>query len=89
MNGCVKRHKRDFASWVRNVREANAWSLKDVADKAGGKISKPYISFIETRRVMPLNITLKKLIGLADGLKIPPRAVIEAALKKPAKRLKP
>lgn len=81
MNGCVKVRlpKRDFGKWVRDERESQSLSLSDLASRAGDAISKPYIQFIETRRVMPLNITLKKLIALARGLNVPPGEVIKVA----------
>lgn len=71
----------DFASYVKTARVRGGWSLKDVAERTGGSISKAYVGHLETGHVTAADLTLKKLIILASGLGVPVWDLIEVAIQ--------
>jgi transcriptional regulator with XRE-family HTH domain len=62
---------------VRRVRSDNEWTLVDVSRQSGGEISDGYVSRIENGVI--LNVTPKKLVALARGLRLSEDVVFAAA----------
>ncbi|HMV49134.1 MAG TPA: helix-turn-helix transcriptional regulator [Blastocatellia bacterium] len=62
-----------LAQFVRRVRLANKWTLKDVERQSSGQIDDSHVSMIETGKV--LNPSAAKLMALADGLKLRREAI--------------
>lgn len=70
-----------FSEWVKKARANVGRTHEAVAAYSGGGISASYVGHIETQTVKPADMTLKKLIALANGLDLPASEVVNAALQ--------
>lgn len=70
-----------FSVWVKKVRDKTGLSHSGVEKKSRKGISKSYVGHLETEKVTPADLTLKKLIGLANGLGISPYELVNVAIQ--------
>jgi transcriptional regulator with XRE-family HTH domain len=68
---------------ARTVKQKNL-RVREVEAKAGGKISNAYVSGIMSGNVK--NLSLDKLVALANGLEVDVHELVDAALGPPASR---
>lgn len=76
--------KENLSRLVRRAVKEKNLSLNDVHEKSGKQIAKSYVSRIMTGNVR--NITLDKLVALADGLGEDPHALFAAYYGRPQRR---
>lgn len=60
----------EFSNYVRRIRSEKGFALSKVEHQSGNTITGAYVQQIENGSVLPENISLKKLVGLAKGLRI-------------------
>ncbi|HEV2704945.1 MAG TPA: hypothetical protein VGV59_03415 [Pyrinomonadaceae bacterium] len=71
------RPDEDLADYVQRIRVVEQKvSLKAIEERSGGQIDSSYVSQIENRTVLGVNLTIKKISALAKGLRVPEEEIL-------------
>ncbi len=76
-----------FSKWLKSVIDAKKLSYREIESASANEISRSYISLLIKGKSLPGDLSLKKIVALANGLDISPRELIENALEDELKRL--